>query len=396
MSGFYGDVKHGDAITPGWMQNVEDALGSGNPSQLGDYIIFYDSDDSEYKARNGTTGKIDFHNDDLSRLLRNVIDTHSIPTPTTVYCKGYVQLYDKITLDNPQNFKLIFERLRLQDDDAQIIIQNKTTTRPTIIEAYDIATKTDYTGDAVYIYNAHSVSVNVGKFAGTGRTGSAIKLCCDHSQGMMDIDVDVGRITGYDKGLWLVVGDTDGYIGLCDFRVKHIGSGKYGLKAEARTTGGLFNNNFWIRFTPIDSNAIGINFTGKCNANTFWDYEFWDVIAGSTSYYADSNVLLTRFIGGMVREGYFNDNGTGTSVLENLEINKAIYSNLANIKSGTSTGTAGEQTIAHNLPDTPTLILLSNIDDGANPYQSSAADATNIYITAVNAKDYAWYAEYKP
>jgi len=61
--------------------------------------------------------------------------------------------------------------------------------------------------------------------------------------------------------------------------------------------------------------------------------------------------------------------------------------------SGTSTGTGAQQTIAHGLALTPNRVYFSNIEDGANPYQSSAADATNIYVTAVSGKDYVWKAE---
>ena len=61
--------------------------------------------------------------------------------------------------------------------------------------------------------------------------------------------------------------------------------------------------------------------------------------------------------------------------------------------SGTSEGTGAEQTIAHGLAAIPNRVFFSNEDDGANPYQSSAADATNIYVTAVNVKKYHWKAE---
>lgn len=60
--------------------------------------------------------------------------------------------------------------------------------------------------------------------------------------------------------------------------------------------------------------------------------------------------------------------------------------------SGTSTGTGAQQTIAHGLATTPDRVFLSNEDDGANPYQSASADATNIYITAVDTKKYQWKA----
>ena len=61
--------------------------------------------------------------------------------------------------------------------------------------------------------------------------------------------------------------------------------------------------------------------------------------------------------------------------------------------SGNSTGTGAQQLIAHGLAATPTKVILWNIEDGANPYQSAAADGTNIKITAVINQDYGWEAE---
>lgn len=60
----------------------------------------------------------------------------------------------------------------------------------------------------------------------------------------------------------------------------------------------------------------------------------------------------------------------------------------------TQTGTGGQQTIAHGLIATPSAkkILLCEATTGlAVPYQSAAADATNIYVTATNAKTYNVY-----
>lgn len=62
--------------------------------------------------------------------------------------------------------------------------------------------------------------------------------------------------------------------------------------------------------------------------------------------------------------------------------------------SGTSTGTGAQQTIAHGLATTPNRIFLSeSTTGGALAYQSAAADATNIYVTATNTKTYQWKAE---
>lgn len=62
-------------------------------------------------------------------------------------------------------------------------------------------------------------------------------------------------------------------------------------------------------------------------------------------------------------------------------------------KKGSSSGTGAQQTIAHGLNGTPTLVMLGDIDQNAAPYQSAAADATNIYVTAGNGLDWWWKAE---
>ena len=63
--------------------------------------------------------------------------------------------------------------------------------------------------------------------------------------------------------------------------------------------------------------------------------------------------------------------------------------------SGTSTGTGAQQAVPHDLFGAlvPTKIILWNIEDGANPYQSASADTGFIYITAVINQDYGWEAE---
>jgi len=60
--------------------------------------------------------------------------------------------------------------------------------------------------------------------------------------------------------------------------------------------------------------------------------------------------------------------------------------------SGSSTGTGAQQTIAHGLSATPTIVIISGDSSNVNGYQSAAADATNIYITADNGEAYHWEA----
>jgi len=66
--------------------------------------------------------------------------------------------------------------------------------------------------------------------------------------------------------------------------------------------------------------------------------------------------------------------------------------------SGSETGTGAQQTIPHGCGFTPTdaNVILTNIDDGANPYLSAAPDATNIYVTAVSGKKYRWEVKRNP
>jgi len=66
--------------------------------------------------------------------------------------------------------------------------------------------------------------------------------------------------------------------------------------------------------------------------------------------------------------------------------------------SGMETGTGAQQTIAHGCAFTPTEanVILTNIDNGANPYLSAPPDATNIYVTAASGLRYRWEVKITP
>jgi hypothetical protein len=60
---------------------------------------------------------------------------------------------------------------------------------------------------------------------------------------------------------------------------------------------------------------------------------------------------------------------------------------------GTAIGTGAQQEILHGLSVTPTVVVLSEYDTGAAiPYQSAAADKTNIYVLATVATTFTWLA----
>jgi hypothetical protein len=106
-------------------------------------------------------------------------------------------------------------------------------------------------------------------------------------------------------------------------------------------------------------------------------------VVGNPGGISDS-IFTANMLQGNHAEQFHWDNTAGNN---NLISNNKGY---ATMNSGTDTGIGSEQTISHSLSATPTIVLLSNIDEGANPYQSSPADVNNIHITASNGKKYQW------
>jgi hypothetical protein len=126
----------------------------------------------------------------------------------------------------------------------------------------------------------------------------------------------------------------------------------------------------------------GLNFYGchfhTAGANIFW---FWPILNG-----------YVTFINGNVDAA----GGTAISIPAGCKVKSINFPFYVTENSGTSTGTGAQQTIAHGCKFTPTYdqVFLSERSTGlAIPYQSSAPDATNIYVTAVNLKTYNWRVE---
>lgn len=81
--------------------------------------------------------------------------------------------------------------------------------------------------------------------------------------------------------------------------------------------------------------------------------------------------------------------GNGTSAWTALPYSGHPY------KTGSSTGTGASQTIAHGLPSKPTYVYAWASSPSDTTITVSEPDATNIYITATNAKAYTWEAGIK-
>lgn len=155
-----------------------------------------------------------------------------------------------------------------------------------------------------------------------------------------------------------------------------------------------FNNSFIYDTRAADHDAIYL--VNTCYGNSFQGgtvnvgdhadaYAYRDASSGSGA--------RKNRVGGGINLQYRWNLGTNTlldglSYLYNITVGGSAKSQ----NKGASTGTGSQQTIAHGLGTTPVYVLLTNLEDGANPYLSAATDATNIYVTAVSGKDYTWAA----
>ena len=94
MSSFYGTVKHGDEISPGWMQNVEDGLGSGTPAQTMEYVFWKTG--TTYYCRNGTTGERDSGSDFPDLINEKILELYDATTGTGggIWLKAGAYYYD--------------------------------------------------------------------------------------------------------------------------------------------------------------------------------------------------------------------------------------------------------------------------------------------------------------
>jgi len=147
------------------------------------------------------------------------------------------------------------------------------------------------------------------------------------------------------------------------------------------------NYNRFIDTFLLSGGNDGVVLSGTSNVNYFSGLIVESMAGYGVSYNVagQTNYLHNYYMSGNVTGDF--EATAGTLKRTNLE-------ELPTVSRGLSTGTGAQQTIAHGLQATPTYVWFGNIEDGANPYQSAAADAVNIYVTAVNLKDYAWKAEY--
>jgi nitrous oxidase accessory protein NosD len=175
------------------------------------------------------------------------------------------------------------------------------------------------------------------------------------------------------------------------------------------------SSNQWV----ITSNLVRNNLLGiYCNYNNVTNIIITSNIVIDNS---DNGITLNNVNGALVTSNIVSNNGgyaiSMASYTSDVTISFNRFSNnIAGVyekgavsntiikdnqgyvteNSGSSTGTGAQQTVAHGLVGTPTIVILSNGNATANPYQSAVADATNIYVTADSGETWYWQVTYTP
>ncbi len=185
-------------------------------------------------------------------------------------------------------------------------------------------------------------------------------------------------------------------------------SGKYGVYATATSSGDIdglvVNDNVFKSYYGLYLNGSVGDINNVIAAGNIVD-------VSSLFTRLDGNVGPVLLLGNNIKSAPYVIRGTtsGEVLFENNQVgtisgsllhptspaNTTIRNNqgYATEASGSSTGTGAEQTIAHGLDITPTMVHISGDASDVNGFQSSAADATNIYITADNGEAYHWEAK---
>lgn len=90
-------ISDGDDVNEAYLNDlIEAALGDGNPAQGATYVIF--KDDSNIKARNGTTGHIDYSGTDAATVIQAAIDALGSNGGKIYIAKGQYEIRSTLTI----------------------------------------------------------------------------------------------------------------------------------------------------------------------------------------------------------------------------------------------------------------------------------------------------------
>lgn len=201
------------------------------------------------------------------------------------------------------------------------------------------------------------------------------------------------------------------YIGNCTLGIK------LGIKANANQVrgGNIFNNRASIIKKGIYVLGSDTHSFAEIDMNS---YDEANCYAMHIAYDAGGNNGMIRVIGSRfeanLNDIYIDNLQCRCMLIGNMHTSAvgghvAVTDNNASVQNkalimcdsgwrneawGSGTGNGAQQTIAHTLKSTPTVAIVGDYDSGANSYISAASDATNIYVTAVNAKKYYYFCKF--
>jgi len=358
-------------------------LGDGKPAQGASYVIFKDG--SDYKARNGIDGTIDYNQTNLATVLQAAVD--ALTDGGTIYLGRNVNGADiasKITLDN--------NAVRVVGEHTYLDIKTNGS-------AFELTNK-DCWLVGLYLDAANQVSGNT----------VSINTSASYRNKIYDCTIINNAATGLYLG-----GSTYGN------RVCHcnIGANNLGIDIDTSQTNTIFNNFIESNTTygvhihgTMGENKIIFNFMESNNDGILCAYDKNLILGNEMNAEGRYGISLTGDYNRVIGNTFYNgtdyaiistgDNNVFTDNIIN-QTNKMNISGTGNIvknnpgyiteNSGSSTGTGSEQTIAHGLAGdlVPNNVTVVPTVTGAT-VTAVWADATNIYCTVTSGKTFNWTA----
>ena len=227
-------------------------------------------------------------------------------------------------------------------------------------------------------------------FGGNNTATYAIALT---GNGYTRMSIQNNQISNFTTGATILYFPVESYVSICGNFIEVAGTGV--CLGGHMMLASVCDNLFWGVSTATAISANGGEPYNTYTGNTF--YTFATALTGLENSTVSGNTFegITTTIASMDASTFVGNNiissaGTITATVSTVRYNLGYVTE----NKGTSSGTGSQQTIAHGLKGTPSMVLLSEYTTGlAIPYQSAAADATNIYIKATSGKTYAWRAE---
>ena len=348
------------------------------------YII--DKSGDTYRALNGSTGKIDYSGTDAASVIQSAIS--AAPTGTSIFFKtATYNLNSTITIN---------KQLRLAGE-----VSASTLFCGYMVDDYILKV----TGNAYYTVienlgfwgasnrNCHGIKIDGSRVAVQNCYFDALKtaiLVIGDTQGISFNSIKNCRIKA-ELPIKISVGNYWATETLIEFCNTYTYTDDFAIIAGVETTG-TGSNSFTRVVDCCIEGSSGVGKGIQFGSKAFWSY-----------------VTRTRFeqlsvgIEGVSAQYITVKDNTFSSVanIKNGTFSNCVWKNNIGFiteNSGTAVGTGSQQSIAHGCSFTPTKaqVIVSNIDDGANPYLSANPDATNIYVTAANGKTFRWEVKYNP